>query len=169
MKSSNVNYGIVGHKAPELELAHWVGADGKTMAAPKLSDYVGKFVVIYCFQAWCPGCHSSGFPALQKMTQAFANNERIVFLAIQTVFEGREANTYEKMTEIQQRYHLAIPFGHDIGNVNTNNVASTMYHYRTGGTPWYILIDQQQDVVFNDFHLNPDGAIAYLKQAITSL
>ena len=38
-----------------------------------------------------------------------------------------------------------------------------MYDYRTGGTPWFIFINQQDVVVFNDYHLNVDKAIEYLK------
>ena len=38
-----------------------------------------------------------------------------------------------------------------------------MKGYKTGGTPWFILIDQNGKVIFNDFHLNADKAIEYLK------
>jgi len=38
-----------------------------------------------------------------------------------------------------------------------------MYHYRTGGTPWFIFIDQDNKVIFNDFHLNDEKAIEYLQ------
>ncbi|MFT6809669.1 MAG: hypothetical protein ACJA01_002907 [Saprospiraceae bacterium] len=37
-----------------------------------------------------------------------------------------------------------------------------MYSYRSGGTPWFILIDQNDRVVFNDFHLNTEKAIELL-------
>lgn len=167
MNDGGLRYGIVGQVAPELNVAEWVDGDGNPLDNVKLADYAGKFKVLYCFQSWCPGCHSSGLPALQKMVDAFAGDDRVAFLVIQTVFEGREANTYEKMLEVQQRYGLKIPFGHDVGDTTTRNIANTMYHYRTGGTPWFIFIDQQGRVVFNEFHLDPDKAIAYLKEVIT--
>jgi len=68
----------------------------------------------------------------------------------------------DKLIETQKKYDLKIPFGHDVGNENTGSRSSTMYHYRTGGTPWFIFIDQNDIVVFNDF-LNEEKAIEYLK------
>ncbi len=80
------------------------------------------------------------------------------------MFEGAEANTLERVKEIQKQYNLEIPFGHDIGNVSTNNISSMMHNYRTGGTPWFILIEDTGRVVFNDYHLNVDKAIKFLKE-----
>ena len=164
MSNRTIKYGIEGHSAPELKVSQWVDGTGKEMAAVKLADYAGKFKVIYCFQAWCPGCHSRGLPSLQQMVKALKDNDQVVFFAIQTVFEGKHANTFDKMLEIQKKYDLAIPFGHDEGAVATQDISSVMYDYRTGGTPWFILIDQEGRVVFNDFHLNTEKTIEYLKQ-----
>ena len=83
-------------------------------------------------------------------------------MAIQTVFEGHHANTFERIKKIQKEYDLNIPLGHDVGDKKTRNVSSIMYNYRTGGTPWFILIDQEGSVIFNDFHLNIEKAITYL-------
>ena len=163
MQNTSQKYGIAGLKAPALTVAKWVDRNGDKATPITLTSLAGKFKVIYCFQAWCPGCHSSGLPALQKMVTALENNNKVAFLAIQTVFEGAHANTYERMLEIQKEYNLAIPFGHDEGDVGTQNISSTMYNYRTGGTPWFILIDENDKVIFNDFHLNTEKAIDYLK------
>ena len=38
-----------------------------------------------------------------------------------------------------------------------------MTNYKTGGTPWFIFIDKHDAIVFADFHLNADAAIAFLK------
>ena len=54
-----------------------------------------------CFQSWCPGCHSHGFPALKKVSDAFADNQNIAFVGIQTVFEGYFTNMVDKVREIQ--------------------------------------------------------------------
>ena len=97
------------------------------------------------------------------MVEALKDNDQVEFLAIQTVFEGKRANTLKRVKEIQKEYDLKIPFGHDIGNENTRNISSTMFNYRTGGTPWFILIDQQGTVIFNDYHLNTENTIEYLK------
>jgi hypothetical protein len=96
------------------------------------------------------------------MVDALKENDKVAFLAIQTVFEGKEANTFDRVKEIQQQYELAIPFGHDVGGPATRNISSVMYNYRTGGTPWFIFIDQNGTVVFNDYHLDEDKAIEFL-------
>lgn len=158
-------YGIAGQQAPELNVAEWVDAEGKKRTPVQLADHAGQFTVIYGFQAWCPGCHSRGLPALKKMSDALSDNPKVNFMAIQTVFEGAHANTYDRMLEIQKEYDLKIPFGHDEGQVHRGRkIANTMVSYSTGGTPWFIFIDQKGKVVFNDFHLDVDKAIAFLKK-----
>ena len=165
MTDQKKKYGIEGQQAHELALdIEWVDKDGNEREAIQLSNYKNKFKVIYGFQAWCPGCHSRGLPALKKMVDALKENDQVAFFAIQTVFEGARANTKEKMLEIQKKYELPIPFGHDVGNKQTGNRSSTMYNYRTGGTPWFIFINQNDTVVFNDYHLDVEKAIDFLKE-----
>lgn len=149
-------------KAPEFDVHQWIDAKGNKTGQIQLSDFKGKFKVLYCFQSWCPGCHSKGLPDLKKMVKALKDNNNIVFLAVQTVFEGFESNTYEKMVETQKQYELEIPFGHDAGKDGKSH-SNIMANYKTGGTPWFILIDKHDNVVFSDFHLNPDAAIQFLK------
>lgn len=163
MQETKNRYGIEGQIAPELNVKQWVDGSGMPLANVHLKDYTGKFKVLYCFQSWCPGCHSRGLPALKEMVKALKGNDQVVFMAIQTVFEGVQANTYEKMLETQKQYNLAIPFGHDAEGDNPSNISNTMYSYRTGGTPWFIFIDQNNEVVFNDYHLNTEKAIEYLQ------
>ena len=162
MQDHKVEYGILGQKGMELDVPLWIDGSGEKTSVKKLEDFTGKFKVIYCFQAWCPGCHSRGLPDLKKMVEALQSDDHVAFLAMQTVFEGKDANTYERMIEIQKEYDLQIPFGHDEGNATTNNISSTMINYRTGGTPWFIFMDPTDTVVFNDFHLDADKAIDYL-------
>ena len=155
-------YGIAGQQAPELEVTKWVDGEGQPTDPILLANNKDKFQVIYCFQAWCPGCHSRGLPALKKMSAALKDNPNVTFTAIQTVFEGAHANTYQRLLEIQEEYALDIPFGHNTPEEG-ERLPSTMKGYKTGGTPWFILIDQNGKVIFNDFHLNADKAIEYLK------
>jgi len=157
------NFGILGQKAPELEEFKWIGNEGEDIPSIQLEDYKGKFIVLYCFQSWCPGCHSRGLPSLEEMSEALKDNDKVEFLAIQTVFEGGSINTFDKLRETQLKYDLEIPFGHDPGGPATRDRSSTMYNYRTGGTPWFIFIDQTGKVVFNDYHLDTEKAIDYLK------
>ncbi len=150
------------YKAPEFFVNRWIGENGKHIAPLKLSDFKEKFKVIYCFQSWCPGCHSKGLPDLKKMVNALKGNENITFLAIQTVFEGFESNTFDKLIETQKQYDIQIPFGHDAGD-DGKSTSNIMKNYQTGGTPWFIFIDKHDAIVFSDFHLNINAAIAFLK------
>ncbi len=155
-------YGIIGKKAPDFNVSTWVDAEGKKISPINLSDFPGKKVVLFGFQSWCPGCHSRGFPTLEKLIEVSKVGGDVVFLAVQTVFEGFSVNTYERMIEVQKHYNLGIPFGHDAGNASTNNISSIMYNYRTGGTPWFVILDQEHTVVFNDFHIAIRDAIELL-------
>jgi thiol-disulfide isomerase/thioredoxin len=149
-------------KAKEFEVKDWIDDNGNKTEPIKLADFKGKLKILYCFQSWCPGCHSKGLPDLKKMVEALEDNENVKFLAVQTVFEGHHANTYEKMVETQKQYELKIPFGHDAGD-DGKSQSNIMKNYQTGGTPWFIFIDKYDNVVFSDFHLNADAAIAFLK------
>jgi thiol-disulfide isomerase/thioredoxin len=149
-------------KAPELRVEQWIDGSGKTIEPIKLSNYKGKYKIIYCFQHWCPGCHSVGLPSLKKLVDTFDGNDKIAFFAVQTVFEGSHANTYEKISETQKKYDLKIPFGHDPGKGRS----TIMEDYGTGGTPWFIFIDQEDNIVFADFHINTEGTINYLNEIL---
>ena len=149
-------------KAPEFNVKHWIDANGNKTEPLNLSDFKGKLKVMYCFQHWCPGCHSKGLPDLKKMVEALNSNKNIVFLAVQTVFEGHEENTFEKVIETQKQYDLKIPFGHDAGD-DGKSISNIMKNYQTGGTPWFLFVDKRDNVVFSDFHLNPEAAIEFLK------
>lgn len=164
MERQHLRYGIEGQAAPELSKEiEWINGNGEEISPIQLADNKGKFTVIYGFQSWCPGCHSRGLPALKKMSEALKGNDNVQFMAIQTVFEGGHINTKEKIVETQEQYDLDIPFGHDPGNNSSGNRSFTMTDYRTGGTPWFIFIDQNGKVMFNDYHINVDAAITYLK------
>ncbi|MFT5259590.1 MAG: hypothetical protein ACI9J2_001176 [Saprospiraceae bacterium] len=165
---SNHNYGIEGQIAPELKVPYWIDAQGEQTEF-NLKEQRGKFVFIKCWQAWCPGCHSRGFPTLQEITHAFLDEPLVETLAIQTTFEGFGSNTQDKVREMQLRYDLPILMGHDDGQLNAHHRPNTMMDYRTGGTPWLVLIAPDGSVIFNDYHLNTDQAIQYLKGQVAAL
>ena len=138
--------GIVGQKAPTLQGIEWVKSIGS--ATPGIE--VGKVNYLFFFQSWCPGCHSHGFPTLQKMVKAFPY---VNFIAVQTVFEGFSTNTKERAKQDVASFGLDIPVGHD----GTHGTPSPlMRRYRAGGTPWTVVIDKKGVVQFNGFRLTPE-------------
>lgn len=143
---------IVGNQAPELRVPIWIGPDGAPRAPLRLADLGPGYKVLFCFQHWCPGCHSSGFPTLIELAGALWD-KGFGFAVIQTVFEGAEENTVERLRETQERYRLRLPFGHDPLREG-GRYPTVMEDYRTGGTPWFILIDPKGEVIFSHFHFN---------------
>ena len=158
-------HGIAGRSAPELNVDYWIDKNGEP-ASFRLADHEGKWVFLKCFQSWCPGCHSHGFPALKAISAALAGNRYVAFAGIQTVFEGYRANTVDKVREIQLQYDLQMPMGHDPGSGDER--PRTMVDYRTGGTPWMILISPDRRVVFNDYSIQVEEAVAFLKKQTSS-
>ena len=156
-------YGIVGYMAPDWGVEKWIDEKGKPTDIRKY-HYDWKIKVLFCFQSWCKGCHQIGFPAMQKMVEALKNDDRISFFAVQTVFEGKEENTFDKLRELQKKYKLKIPFGHDPGDESTENISKIMYNYRSGGTPWFIVIGVGGSVVYNDFQIDAEKAVIVLRE-----
>ncbi len=148
-------HGIAGSKAPSWNVDTWVhlpqGAE-----TLDVTDLEGKVTVMYCFQSWCPGCHSHGFPTLQKLVKAFKADEKVAFVAIQTAFEGLGTNHADKLLPTAFRYGLLIPFGQ---SNTTRDGTSVLERYRTGGTPWFVIIDPAGVVRYNGYGLNVEGAI----------
>ena len=161
----NPRPGIEGRPAPDFHLAQTLAADGTPAAAPlTLASLTGRHKLLYCFQSWCHGCHESGFPTLARVVAAFADRPGDLSVAvIQTVFEGFEENTFEALLQTRQRYDLRVPFAHDPGKGIESNSSQVMRAYRSGGTPWFILIGPDGRVLFNDFRLDADGLIDFVR------
>lgn len=140
---------------PDLRVAQWIDAQGQPTAPVTLADLGDGFKVIFCFQHWCPGCHSHGFPTLKTLVQALSGHG-FAFAAVQTVFEGTETNTFERLRENQERYGLAIPFGHDLA---VGRYSSLMTDFETRGTPWFIVLDPLGEVLHSDFNLDGERLI----------
>lgn len=147
--------GILYQRAPSWGVSEWFQLPaGK--ATLDVDDFKGKVIYLYCFQNWCPGCHSHGFPLLQKLTNYYKDNDLVKFVAVQTTFEGFFTNTFEGAQKIAERYNLKIPVGQ---SGNNGQLSQLMRNYRTGGTPWSIVIDKKGIVQFNDFHIYEADAI----------
>ncbi len=147
--AQKVKSGILGKPAPAWIVDNWTNLTDD-IESINVSDYDGKVLYLYFFQSWCPGCHKYGFPTLQKLITSYKNNKNVEFVAVQTTFEGYHTNTFESAKRTAKQYELDIPIGHS----GTAGVRSQLMHdYRSGGTPWTIVIDQSGIVRYNDFHI----------------
>ena len=159
----NSRPGIMGQAAPKWSVSQWYQLPAGKESI-NVEDFSGKVTYLYFFQSWCPGCHKSGFPTLQELTKKFKNDPDVAFVAIQTTFEGHSVNTPDKLKAMATRYDLKIPFGQSAGDKGTPDI---MRKYRTGGTPWTVIIDQQGTVRFNGFHISPAAATTAIEQLKT--
>ncbi len=157
--------GIEGQLAPELSIDYWIDGKGESSNF-SVKDAKGKWVFLKCFQNWCPGCHSSGFPTLKAFSDRFYGHPQVAIAGIQTVFEGYRSNTVDAVRELQLRYDLPVTMGHDPGDEKTHDLPSTMRNYRTGGTPWLILINPAGQVAFNGFRVDSDKLIEFVESQI---
>lgn len=150
-------------QAPELRVRQWIGGDGEKLDAPvTLSDLGDGSKILFAFQHWCRGCHLHGFPTLQRLHAALAP-KGVGFAVIQTVFEGADENTFDKLRPNQRKYRLPVAFGHDAPPPGAR-LPTFMEDYHTRGTPWFSVIDADGRIVFSDFHLDADKLVAALEQ-----
>ena len=149
-----MQFGSLNGLAHELRVGRWIDGNADPMDKPlRLADLGTGYKIIYAFQHWCPGCHSRGFPTLKYLHDNLTD-KGFRFAAIQTVFEGSEVNTFDKLRVNQEQYGLKIPFGHDVPAVGERH-PSFMEDYVSGGTPWFTVIDPQGNVVYADFRIDP--------------
>ena len=157
--------GIAGKEAPEWKVDEWISLPEGSKKGPELKDLKGKTVYLYCFQSWCPGCHSKGFPTLKKVNKHFEGDDDVVFVVIQTVFEGFPSNTPEKGRVVAKKFGLEhIPFAQ---SGTPEDKSQVMKDYRTRGTPWTIIIGPDGKVAYNDFHIAPEKAISLIEKLKT--
>lgn len=167
-----MQFGILGHDAPELTVMDWIDGDGSAAATPfRLDAQKDKVRVLFAFQAWCPSCHTAGFPALKSILTHYSGNADVAFAAVQTVFEGHSSNGPERRFELLQEYDIKLPVGQDEAFPRPDLITD----YRTGGTPWFIVINRGGKVIHNGYRLELrtgikliDGALGGAKAPVPS-
>ncbi|MCH9651427.1 MAG: TlpA family protein disulfide reductase [Deltaproteobacteria bacterium] len=155
--------GIVGRAAPAWEVPVWMNLP-EGMKGLEPGDLEGRVIYLFFFQSWCPGCHSHGFPSLQAVEERFRDNREVVFAAVQTVFEGHGTNTEQRAKDSVEEYGLPIPVGHVAGEEGSS--PGIMRRYRTGGTPWTVIIDRKGIVRFDGFSIEPSAAIEVVEKLL---
>ena len=124
-------------------------------------------VYLFAFQSACPGCHSHGFPTLRSVRDMMTSDgtaDQVAFVAVQTVFEDVDENTPEAAKASMTRYGLGdITLGHTMGDP-----PALMNDYRTGGTPWTVIVGPPplRKVLFNDFHVDARSAVTAMQTLI---
>ena len=55
---------------------------------------------------------------------------------------------------------------HAAGNPDTHDIPEIMKQYRSGGTPWAVIIDPRGGVVYNNFHIQSHQAVALINRLL---
>ncbi len=152
-KARNKPSSMIGKQAPSWDVDQWRNLDKKKSL--NIENLKGKVVYLYCFQSWCPGCHSLGFPTMVELIRKYQNDDKVAFVTVQTVFEGHHVNTPEAAWKTAEKYKLTIPVGHS-GSKSTRS--KIMAAYKTRGTPWTIIIGPDGIVKYSDFRISVDVA-----------
>jgi len=157
--------GIAGLPAPPLEEVRWIDEEGSARGPLILADLAQGHRILYFFQDWCAGCHAHGFPTLVALTGKLRDTG-VGLAAIQTVFEGSDVNTFDRLRENQQRYGLRMPFGHAVADpASAEAIPAIMKAYRSGGTPWFVVIGPDGRVLYDGFQLDADEIAGHFGRA----
>ncbi len=149
--------GILGQQAPSWTVDNWFNLD-PGVESIDISDFRGKVVYLFFFQYRCPACHKHGFPTLKAVSKHFSGADDVVFVAIQTTWQGVSADTADKAWPTVKEYGLDIPVGHAGAAVKGADLG-IMEAYRTPGTPWTVIIDRNGVVQFDFWGIDVDDAV----------
>lgn len=139
-------WGILGQMGPRWDVREWIQTPAG-FDRIDVTDYRGQMLVVMGFQAYCPSCHTHGFPRLKELVKTFGKDRDVAFLAMQTTFEGFDHNDRSQLEKIAKRYDLKMPVAHDPGTDGKRS--DLLRRYRTGGTPWFIVLDHRGVVRLN--------------------
>jgi len=91
---------------------------------------------------------------MQQLEEEYWDDEEVVFLYVQTVFEGEFANTWDTGLADLDEYGLNGTYGFDPGG---DDRPATMDMFSTGGTPYTVVINRKGKTKISDF--TPDYSI----------
>jgi len=154
---------MLGKEAPKWDVGPWHQLpSGKDSL--DISDFRGKVLYLYCFQSWCPGCHKQGFPTLQRVSKKYEDDDGVRFVVFQTVFEDRAdkpVNTFENLKKLAKKFELTMPFAQ---SGSLEDKSKVMRAYKTGGTPWTMIIDKEGIIRHSSFVISPANAVKLIEE-----
>ncbi|MFT4535353.1 MAG: thiol-disulfide isomerase/thioredoxin [Saprospiraceae bacterium] len=127
---------------------------------PTIESYIGKPLLILIFGLGCPGCLGRAIPYANRIV--FEKGGEMEVIGIHTNFEGLDF-TKEKFAEAKTEFLIRFPFYKD------KNYDTTFLNYGAGGTPHWILIDENGDVVYSIFGSDPNNALLRLDLRINEI
>ncbi len=120
---------------------------------PNKKDYLGKPLLILIFSLGCPGCIGRAIPFANRM--AYENEGTLNVLGIHTNFEGVDFSK-EQFTKAIAGLYIRFPIYKD------QNFNTTFLDYGAGGTPHWVLVDKDGNVIYSIFGSAPNNALLRL-------
>ncbi len=129
-------------------------------AIPNVKQFEGKPLLILFFSLGCPGCLGRALPYANRVV--VENGDKINLLGIHTNFEGIDIR-YDKFEAAKEEFHIRFPFFKD------KNFDTTFLNYGAGGTPHWILVDENGLVEYSIFGSDPNNALLRLDLKMSEL
>ena len=120
---------------------------------PKISDFSGKPTLILIFSLGCPGCLGRAIPFANRMVFEYGENLNVI--GIHSDF-GKEGFTLEQFQKAKDDFYLRFDF------FNDKNFDTTFLDYGAGGTPHWLLVDENGNLVYSIFGSDPNNALLRL-------
>ena len=139
------------------EIQPWHLESVKNDVVPHYTDFKGKPLLILFFYLGCPGCVARAIPFANKMV--YEHGDKISVLGIHSNFEGPEYSDDEIVNTLNSLY-VRFPFYRDSG------FATTFHDYQAAGTPHWILVNKDGEVIRSIFGSDPNRGLLRLDYAI---
>lgn len=127
---------------------------------PTPSDYAGKPLMILFFSLGCPGCLGRALPYANRLV--YEQGEKINVMGIHTNFEGIDFSI-DQFEKAKEDFYIRFPFYKD------KNYDTTFLNYGAGGTPHWILVDENGYVEYSIFGSDPNNALLRLDLKINEV
>lgn len=124
---------------------------------PVYENFEGKPLLILFFYLGCPGCVGRAIPYANGIVHEYKN--QINVLGIHSNFEGPEYSDQEIKDRLKELY-VKFPVYRDAG------LATTFHQYKAAGTPHWILVNKNGDIVRSLFGSDPNRALLWLDYSI---
>lgn len=127
---------------------------------PTIESYRGKPLLILIFSLGCPSCLGRAIPFANRIVYEKAKEMEVV--GVHTNFEGLDF-TKNHFIKAQEDFFMRFPIYKD------KNYDTTFLNYGAGGTPHWILVDENGNVVYSIFGSDPNNALLRLDLKIEEL
>ena len=126
---------------------------------PTLGNFKGKPLLVLFFYLGCPGCKGRAIPFANKLVY---ENTPVNVIGIHSRFEGKEYSN-EELQAAKDEFYIRFPY---YGDKNSND---TFKVFEAGGTPHWLLLNKEGEIVQSIFGSDPNNALLRIDLKIKEL